>query len=157
MDPINRAQEILDTILGYLGFAAEVQTVETKNGMILEIITENAPVLIGHRGERLDDIQHLVNRLLMRTHPDAPLVRVDVQHYRVMMEDEMADEARALAERVKLTGKPYTLPPLNSYDRRLVHNALVDMPEVETWSPPEKARVKRMVIRPVGSSHQSSS
>ena len=148
MEAIDKAKEILDTMLGYLGFVVDVQPLETENGTVLEIISEEADILIGRRGERLDDIQYLVNRILQIQDPEAPRVRVDAQHYRMMREDKLVEEALAIAERVKVSKRPVKMPPLNSYDRRLVHNALADDPAVESWSPPESGRVKRLVIRP---------
>ena len=148
MEAIDKAKDVLDTMLGYLGFVVDVQPLETENGTILEIISEEADLLIGRRGERLDDIQYLANRIVQSQMPDAPRVRIDAQHYRMMREDKLVEEALAIAERVKISKRPVKLPPLNSYDRRLVHNAIAEDPEVESWSPPDKARVKRLVIRP---------
>lgn len=148
MEAIDKAKETLDTMLGYLGFVVDVQPLETENGTILEIISEEADLLIGRRGERLDDIQYLANRIVQNQMPDAPRVRIDAQHYRMMREDKLVEDALAVAERVKLSKRPVKLPPLNSYDRRLVHNALADDPEVESWSPKDSSRVKRLVIRP---------
>ncbi|MEM0898018.1 MAG: R3H domain-containing nucleic acid-binding protein [Verrucomicrobiota bacterium] len=148
MEPIDKAKEVLDTMLGYLGFVVDVQPLETENGTVLEIISEESDILIGRRGERLDDIQYLANRIVQTQMPDAPKVRVDAQHYRMMREDQLVEEAKAIAERVKASKRAVKLPPLNSYDRRLVHNAIANDPSVETWSPKDNSRMKRLIIRP---------
>ena len=49
---------------------------------------------------------------------------------------------------IRSIGRPIQTDPLNSYDRRIVHNAFKDDPEIGTWSPPDDARVKRITLRP---------
>ena len=79
--------------------------------------------------------------------PDAPRVVVDVEHWREMKDDNLVHRIRQLADVVKNTGRPYQLEPMNSYQRRIVHNAFKDDPDVMTWSPPDDARIKRITIR----------
>jgi len=50
---------------------------------------------------------------------------------------------------VRNSGRPIQTEPLNSYDRRLVHNAFKNDPDVTTWSPPDDARLKRITIKPL--------
>ena len=95
----------------------------------------------------LDDIQYLVNRLLMRRIPDAPRIRVDVEFYRSMREDKMLQRARELAESVQATGTPVALPPMNSYYRRLIHNAFVNDPHIVTESDKGDERFKRITLK----------
>ncbi|MEM7146723.1 MAG: R3H domain-containing nucleic acid-binding protein [Verrucomicrobiota bacterium] len=147
MSDLSEAREILDTILGYLGFVVEIEEMEAPGGPCLQVFTGESEALIGREGERLDDIQYLLNRLLHKRNPDAGRVRVDVEHFRSMQEDELVQEARQLAEGVKATGRPAKLKPLNSYFRRVVHNAFLDDPDVMTWSPKDSARMKRVVIK----------
>jgi spoIIIJ-associated protein len=58
----------------------------------------------------------------------------------------MAEEIREIAARVKETGKPHQLRPLNAYYRRMVHNLLIGDPEIETHSPEGDDRLKRITI-----------
>jgi len=148
---IEDATRILDTMLGHLGFFSKIQAEETPEGPGFQVDTEDARLVIGRHGDRLDDLQFLLNRLLQVRHPDAPKIRVDVGHYRDQRESEMVEKVRSLAERVRTTGKPVRLNPLNSYHRRIVHNALKDEDGVETWSDRAQARLKRIIIRPAGS------
>lgn len=146
-DPLEVAREILDTMLGYLGFVVDVRIEGTDGGRGLQVHTSEAELLVGRGGDRLDDIQYLLNRLLHVRLPDAPKVRVDVGHFRVMREDRMIEEIRSQAERVRTGGRPLKLQPMNAYYRRLVHNAFKDDPVLETWSPRDQSRLKRIVIR----------
>ena len=139
--------EILDTILGYLGFVATIEHEEHDGTPVLQILTHEPQRLIGRREEVMEDLQHLVNRLLLAQNPPAPRVIVDVQHHRAMRDDELVLKVKQLANVVRATGRPMQTAPLNSYDRRIVHNLFKDDAEIATWSPPEEARVKRITIR----------
>lgn len=145
---MKQPKEVLDLMLGYLGFAFDIEEQERDGSLVLQIYTHDAEKLIGRHGETLDDLQFLVNRVLQAQDPKAPRVIVDVEHYRAMRDDALVDKARHLAAAVMNTGRPLQTEPLNSYDRRLIHNAFVDHPEIETWSPPENLRMKRITLRP---------
>ncbi len=141
------AKETLDTMLGYLGFICEIKEFEKEDGLTLQVYTPERDRLIGRHGETLEDIQYLVNRLTQAEDRNAPRVQVDIEHYREMREDTLVHKARQLAEIVRKSGKPFHLDPMNSYDRRVVHNAFKDDPEVMTWSPPDDSRIKRITLK----------
>lgn len=149
MEDITRkgARDILDTMLGYLGFMPQIDDDGSyEEGIGLQISGGDMNYLIGRDGRTLEDLQYLVNRFLHIRNPESGKVRLDVLYYRAQKEDEMVQKAIKAAERVKNGGRPVTLPPLNSYDRRLVHNALMDDPEIQTSSPSERARMKKITI-----------
>jgi spoIIIJ-associated protein len=141
------AKETLDTMLGHLGFVADIQETETENGIQLQVFTAEADALIGHNGETLEDLQFLLNRILQSTDRNAPRVQVDVGHWRAMRDDKLRQRIRQIAETVRLTGRPVKLEPMNSYDRRIVHNTLKDDPELMSFSPTDDARIKRITIQ----------
>ncbi|HEY5705699.1 MAG TPA: R3H domain-containing nucleic acid-binding protein [Terrimicrobiaceae bacterium] len=140
-------REILDTMLGYLGFVFEIEEQERDGHKVLQIFTHEADRLIGRREQTLDDLQFLLNRILQASNPKAPRVVVDVDHHRAMRDDALVAKVRHLAEAVKSTGRPLQTEPLNSYDRYVVHNAFKDDPDLMTWSPPDDAKLKRITIR----------
>ncbi|MCH7224568.1 protein jag [Haloferula sp. A504] len=142
------AKKILDTMLGHLDFPVKIEIQETDDGPCLQILTSESRHLIGKDGERLDDLQYLVNRILKKHFPKARRVRIDCEHYRAIQEDHLIEEVRGLAERVKASGKPFRVRPLNAYYRRIVHNALVDVEEVHSVSPAGDDRLKRITIKP---------
>lgn len=147
MTPVGAAKKILDTMLGHLGFHVEIEEHDSEDEPSLQILTARSELLIGKDGERLDDLQYLVNRVLRNHFPDAPRVRIDCEHYRAIQEDKLTAEVQSAAEGVKASGKPFKMRPLNAYYRRLVHNALVDDHEVESVSPGGDDRLKRIIIR----------
>ncbi len=148
MHPTEAAHEILETMLGHLGYQAQIDLEEAPTGPVLQVSMEHADDLIGARGERLEDLQYLVNRLLQVKLPDAPKIRVDVAHLREMREDEMLTAVHAAAARVRATRSAVNLPPMNSFHRRMVHNLFIHDPEIKSTSPEERRRLKRITLSP---------
>ena len=148
MEALSAAHQILEQMIGQLGFSATIEEQDSPEGPSLQIMTEEGGLLIGKHGDRLDDLQYLVNRILQRKMEDPPRIRVDCDHFRVRQEESLVGTARELAEKAKATGKPMKMRPLNAYHRRIVHNALVDDDEIETVSPRSDDRLKRILIRP---------
>ena len=100
-------QELLDTLLGHLGYAFDIQEDTAEDGTVtLQVYTAEAARLIGPDGETLDDLQFLVNRMLQAKDRHAPRVIVDVEHHRSMRQDGFLREIRALADQVRATGGP---------------------------------------------------
>ena len=140
-------KELLDTILGYLGFVVEIQEQKNEAGnLVLQIYTEESRRLIGRDGETLEAMTFLLNRLIQTEDKDAPKVIVDCEHYRSMRDDRIVQRVRELAERVRITGRSLQLEPMNSYERRIVHNTFKDDPDVATWSPSDSARIKQITL-----------
>lgn len=145
--PKANAKELLDTMLGYLGFVVQIESVEAEgHSPTLQIYTEEADRLIGHDGETLDAIQFLLNRVLQSKDTEAPKWVVDCEMYRSMREDKIVHQVRQLAERVRVSGRPLQLEPMNSYERRIVHEAFKDDPDIGTWSPSDSARIKQITL-----------
>lgn len=140
-------KELLDTILGYLGFVTEIDEQRSEGGnLTLQIYTEEANRIVGRDGETLEAIQFLLNRLIQTKNREAEKVIVDCEHYRSMREDKIVHRVKELAERVRISGRSLQLEPMNSYERRIVHNAFKDDPDVATWSPNDSARIKQITL-----------
>lgn len=141
-------KETLDSMLGLLGFYCDIKEFPHEDGSItLQIYTAEKERLIGRHGETLDELQFLLNRILVAKSKDVPKVHVDVEHWREMKEDQLVQKVRQLAEVVRKTGRSFQLEPMNGYERRIVHHAFENDPEVTTWSPPDDARLKRITLR----------
>lgn len=147
MTALDQARQILDTMLGYLGFVVQIEEEDGEEGPTLQILTEQPDALIGRRGEVLDDMQYLVNRILQRRDPKAPRIRVDVEYFRTMREDKMLEKVKEQAERVRATGHAIALQPMNSYYRRLVHNLFVNDPQIVSESEKGDGRFKRITLK----------
>ena len=103
--------------------------------------------LIGRKGERLSALQHLVNLMLSRRMGDWTRVLVDVEDYRGRRERQLVEIARRAAERVVETGKMLQLEPMSALERRWIHIALRDNPDVVTQSIGEEPN-RRIVVLP---------
>ena len=147
MTPLTHASQILDTMLGYLGFTVQIDQIEGPDGLTLQIHTDDSQQLIGKRGSTMEDIQYLVNRILQRHIPEAPRIRVDIEFYRSMHEDKLVDHAKELGDKVRAFGKSEMLQPMNSYYRRLIHNVFANDPEVMSVSLDPNLRFKRIQLK----------
>ena len=141
-------KETLDSMLGLLGFYCDIKEFPHEDGSLtLQIYTAEKDRLIGRHGETVEDLQFLLNRVLNAKHKAARKVHVDVEHWREMKEDQLVHKVRQLAEIVRNTGRPFQLEPMNAYERRIVHHAFENDPDIATWSPPDDARLKRITLR----------
>ncbi|MBQ3217556.1 MAG: single-stranded DNA-binding protein [Akkermansia sp.] len=142
---VKTASSIL-TPLGYTFSLTTTPTEGEENGVTLMISSPDARYLIGDEGDKLDDLQYLVNRLLQAEWEDAPRIRVDCDSYRERAEAKLLRRARSRAERVLQNGKPLLMERLNAYQRRLVHNELAKMEGIRTTSEETDSRFKRITI-----------
>ena len=140
------ATEAATSLLTPLGFEFSLTTEPYEDGISLLIDSAEARFLIGDEGDRLDDLQYMVNRLVQAKWEDAPRVRVDCDSYRARAEAKLLRRARSRAERVLKTGKPLLMEKLNAYQRRLVHNELATIPGIITSSEETDSRFKRITI-----------
>jgi spoIIIJ-associated protein len=136
----------LEKVLELLGFQAGVEEKEIEDGLLLDIITDDAGRLIGRQGQTLSDLQYIVNRLLFQQNPDAPRVTVDVGGYRTQAREALLKRALEAAEKVRQHGDIVELEPLNSFERRIVHQALKDNPDVESHSVEVEGTDKKVIL-----------
>ncbi|HXR48816.1 MAG TPA: R3H domain-containing nucleic acid-binding protein [Candidatus Limnocylindrales bacterium] len=142
-------KETLGKILETLGFTATVEEHQLEEGYLLEIKTDEAGRLIGRQGQTLSDLQYITNRLLFQQDATAPKVMVDVGGYRTQAREALVKKAKNAAEKVRRWGDPVELEPMTAFDRRVVHQALKDDPDVETHSVEvEGSEKKAILLRP---------
>ncbi|MDO5451152.1 MAG: single-stranded DNA-binding protein [Akkermansia sp.] len=141
------ATEAATAVLTPLGFEFTLETTPYEEDSVQIMVTSpDARYIIGDEGDRLDDLQYLVNRLVQAQWETAPRVRVDCDSYRARAEEKLLRRARSRAERVLQTGQPLMMEKLNAYQRRLVHNALAQIPGIATCSEETDSRFKRITI-----------
>ena len=142
-------KETLEKILETLGFTATIEEHKLEEGLLLEIKTDDAGRLIGRQGQTLSDLQYITNRLLFQQDVGAPKVMVDVGGYRAQAREALVKKARSAAEKVRRWGDTVELEPMTAFDRRVVHQALKDDPDVETHSVEvEGSEKKAILLRP---------
>jgi spoIIIJ-associated protein len=142
-------KEILEKILGTLGFPATVAEQKFGDDLVLDVQTDESGRLIGRAGQTLADLQYIVNRILFQQDQSAPKVMVDVGGYRAQARDALVKKAQEAAEKVRRWGDAVELEPLNAFDRRIVHQALKDDPDIETQSVEvDGTEKKALLLRP---------
>jgi spoIIIJ-associated protein len=142
-------REILEELMRHLGFDVRIE-VDTGDTSRLNVVGnadshEALGALIGRKGERLSALQHLVNLMLSRRMGEWTRVLVDVEDYRGRRERQLRDIANRAAARVQETGKMLQLEPMPALERRWIHLALRDHPDVATQSIGEEPN-RRIVI-----------
>jgi spoIIIJ-associated protein len=142
-----RAASVLREILDRMGIEAEVSAFDDGERIILDAHGSESGLVIGKKGATLDALQYLVNRIVFTKPVEGALVIVDAEGYRGRREDSLSDLARRLAEKAVRSGRPVPVEPMNAHDRRIVHMALADHPEVMTESEGE-GMARRVVIFP---------
>lgn len=149
------AQEMLETLLRHLQFDdakvnATIDDTPEDPQILFDVETADSGRLIGRTSSTLDALQFLLNRLLSCKNEDMPYCVVDTAGYRARRREKLVADAMAALEQVRASGRAWRLPPLNAMDRRVIHHALRDIPDVETYSEEEDRQGrKRIVIAPV--------
>ena len=137
---------ILEKILGTLGFAATVEEHHLGDDLMLDVKTEESGRLIGRQGQTLADLQYIVNRILFQQDQSAPKVMLDVGGYRSQAREALVKKAKEAADKVRRWGDTVELEPLNAFDRRIVHQALRDDPDIETQSVEVDGTEKKVLL-----------
>jgi Predicted RNA-binding protein len=127
-------KDTLEKILVSLGFQTTVEEHKLEEGVLLDVKTDDAGRLIGRQGQTLSDLQYITNRLLFQQDASTPKVMVDVGGYRAQAREALVKKAKDAAEKVRRWGDTVELEPMTAFDRRVVHQALKDDPDVETHS-----------------------
>ena len=139
----------LEKMLEVLGFPATVEEHKLEEGLLFDVKTEDSGRLIGRQGQTLSDLQYITNRLLFQQDPNAPKVMVDVSGYRAQAREALVHKAKEAAEKVRRWGDVVELEPMTAFDRRVVHQALKDDPDIETHSVEvEGSDRKAILLRP---------
>lgn len=141
------AQEVLVQILGRMRARAKVRVVEGADQVELAISGPDASVVVGNKGQTLDSLQYLLNRIVSRRVGEHKLLLVNADGYREKREAALVDLARRLSEKARSEGKAVALNPMSARDRRVIHLTLKDDPEVCTRSEGE-GEERRLLIVP---------
>ncbi len=150
------AKNVLETLLELMDIPASVApsaefSVEEEDGTTLSvglnIEGEDLGILIGRRGQTLASLQHIV-RLVMAQKMQARLpIVIDVEGYKQRRCEGLRALARRLADQVKARRMPFTMEPLPAFERRVIHLALADHPDVTTEST-GVGETRKVVISP---------
>jgi spoIIIJ-associated protein len=144
---LTAAKELLEKLLEKMQEKATVSVQHEDDRIDLRIETDDAGLLIGKQGQTLDALQYLVTKMLAKQSRSKVRIAIDVEAYRARHNEALAHLAQKYGEKVKKSGKPITLDPMNPYDRRIVHLALQGDKDLKTTSRGE-GLYKKVVISP---------
>ena len=109
-------------------------SVDDDNTLCVDLEGDNMGIIIGKRGQTLDSLQYLANRVANKYQSEYIRVRVDTENYRARRDETLTRLAKNLAQKVKRTRRPVSLEPMNPYERRVIHSVLQSNPHVNTHS-----------------------
>ena len=140
-------EEFLMDVLRAMGMeAVEVDSKIDEDGALsIELKGDNMGILIGKRGQTLDSLQYLTNRVANKSQDGYVRVKLDTEDYRRRRKQTLENLAKNIAYKVKRSRKAVALEPMNPYERRIIHSALQGDERVSTHSEGEEP-YRRVVV-----------
>ncbi|KEI73840.1 DNA-binding protein [Clostridium botulinum A2 117] len=132
-------RDFLESILKSMDVEAKISIKEKKDVIKIDLSGPDMGIIIGYRGETLDSLQYLVSLVINKDQScDYKRVILDTENYRDKREETLKKLARRLGHKVRETGRPVKLEPMNPYERRIIHSELQNNNYVETYSEGEE-------------------
>ena len=143
---IEEGRVALQKIISYITEEAKIETISIKKGVQFNITGGDPALLIGKRGQTLEAIQYLIEKIINKKNTDRVKIVIDVEGYLESRKENLEKLANRLAEKAKKIGKPMTIGQMNSHDRRIVHLLLKNDNHVRTQSIGEGHYRKLMIF-----------
>ena len=121
-----------------MGEVTIVSSIDEEGALAIEMSGDNMGILIGKRGQTLDSLQYLTNRVANKSQDGYVRVKLDTEDYRKRRKQTLENLAKNIAYKVKRSRKPISLEPMNPYERRIIHSALQADDRVSTHSEGEE-------------------
>lgn len=136
----------LKDTLKAMGMEVEIAfDIDEDGSLSINMSGPNMGILIGKRGQTLDSLQYLANRVANKHQSGYVRVKLDTENYRARREETLKHLAKNIAHKVKRNRRPVALEPMNPYERRIIHSALQNDPYVTTHSEGEEPYRKVVV------------
>ena len=151
---VRKKEDVTDVVKNFLTktFAAmnleveiEMEFDETENEIHIELKGDEMGMLIGKRGQTLDSLQYLTSLVANKKQDNYIKIKIDTENYRERRKATIENLARNVASKVKKTGRPAFLEPMNPYERRIIHAELQGDKYVDTHSEGEEPHRKVVV------------
>jgi len=150
----DKAATVLTQLLEHMGLQAEVVATEDAERITLEVKGPETGLVIGKKGQTLDSLQYLVNKIVSKgvaEDAESKPINVDAEGYRGRRAESLIELAHRLAEKAKRTGRPVEAEAMSAADRRVIHVALAEMEGVSTHSEGEGI-YRHLVVVPTSTS-----
>ena len=139
LTPAEKAEEFLASIFEAMKLEVRIAPMDTKDGVVMNLIGENLGILIGKHGQTLDSLQYLANPAANKgLVEDKVRIILDIENYRSRREDTLRRLAMRLADKVRRTGERIVLEPMNRHERKIIHMALQNNYRISTYSSGEE-------------------
>jgi len=130
-----KAKEIIEKIMSLMDVNATVKDFkESENKVYVELESLNSGLIIGKKGKTLEALQFMINLLVNKVTSSEKKIILDIESYRAKRERALRKLSKEIALKVARTGKPWTLEPMNPFERRLIHLTLQNDSKVTTKS-----------------------
>lgn len=136
---IEAVEDFLKNTMKAMDMEVELKTeIDQDGALCVDMSGEHMGILIGKRGQTLDSLQYLANRVANKHQEGYVRVKLDTENYRARREETLRHLAKNIAHKVKRNRRPVALEPMNPYERRIIHSALQGNKFVETVSEGEE-------------------
>ena len=143
---LGTATDFLKSIFDTMGMEVKINTsFEDNKQILINLEGEEMGAIIGKRGQTLDSLQYLANRVANKHQSGYVRVKLDTENYRARREETLKHLAKNIAHKVKRNRRPVILEPMNPYERRIIHSTLQSDPYVTTHSEGEEP-YRRVVV-----------
>jgi len=133
-DDLNLGKKVLQKMVDLITTEASITAQTAKGRILYEVKGGNAAVLIGKRGQTLEAMQYLVEKIINKQNQKRIRVEVDVEGYLQSRRERLESLALRYSAKAKKTGRPLTAGQFNAHDRRIIHLALKEDRDVRTHS-----------------------
>lgn len=145
-ETIRYVEQFVKDTLKAMDMDVEITSSIDKDGALyVDMKGENMGILIGKRGQTLDSLQYLANRVANKHQSGYVRVKLDTENYRARREETLKHLAKNIAHKVKRNRRPVILEPMNPYERRIIHSTLQSDPYITTHSEGEEPYRKVVV------------
>ena len=138
--------ELLGEIVTRMGLDVDINIRDDNEEVVLDIQGNDAGRVIGKKGQTLDALQFIVNKIVNRFPDGRRHIVLDSGDYRERREQGLASMARREAKRAVQQGRIVTLEPMSPRDRRVIHLSLAKFPGVSTRSDGEGSERRVRII-----------
>ena len=136
---IEAVEDFLKNTMKAMDMEVELKTeIDQDGALCVDMSGEHMGIVIGKRGQTLDSLQYLANRVANKHQEGYVRVKLDTENYRARREETLRHLAKNIAHKVKRNRRPVALEPMNPYERRIIHSALQSDPYVMTHSEGEE-------------------
>lgn len=142
----NLVIDFLEPILQCMDIDADIEIEQSDEEITVNLTGKNIGIIIGKRGETLDALQYLLSLVINRNLMDYTRVILDASNYRKKRRETLVRLAKRVADKVARTRRNFTLEPMNSYERRIIHSTLQNHMYVDTHSIGDEPN-RKVVIR----------